>query len=206
MFTFPNPSTSINDHLFWGVQVPRESPETYDLSLVKDYLSKNEIRPLLEDSTLFFITFGLALSSCPKCEHYSAYATADSLMILGKEHIMKPIQQSVEQIRQFFLQGFHRKSTFYILTIDMASEIYLRPPGEEVDLTGWIDSDEKICTPWFRDHIHPAIAPLAHMIGARCADVIIQDQVIKEDLYQRMTQDVPALKIEWFDDHWSILV
>jgi len=172
---------------------------TCDLSAVTDLLSRGQVESILADPALFFAAFGLALSSCSQKAHYSAYVSGEQLLILGKEHVINEAERCVERIRGFFLEGFYSQTTFYILMIDMANDIYLRPPGEVVDLKGWVASDEKICSSWFRNSIYPAMSPLAQYLGARCVHVIICGQTIEEDFHRRLTLDIPALKIEWTD-------
>lgn len=197
MFGFPDSYPSIFDHPHCGSPPTKNIELKEDLTHLQSLLSHGKVDQIIEDPQLFFLAYGLAFSSCPQKTGFSATLDDHTLVITGKDHIVKRIKNFVELIRAFFLKSYPRRKTVFILCIEIVSDIFLRSPATEVDLTDWIKSDDKISSCIFRDYIHPAMKMLAKRLGARCFDVVIPNQVILTEPYTRMTQDIPTFRLEW---------
>lgn len=169
-----------------------------------DFVLKKDFKAVLENKELFWMLFCTSYCGLKKKSQDSDCFTVQlkerNLIILGRPHIVKNINMTVEKIRIFTMEAFNQKKDFTFVSNKMACDIHFRKDGVEIDFSDWLYNKEgTIFESWYGEFFAPTLAPLFNSLGAAYS-VEKQMRSIKNDLYsdgRLMNENVNVHKVEW---------
>ena len=141
------------------VNQPPDSHEKHDISELNGLLKRRDYLSVINDQQLFWLTF---CKACPvdmtRKDLFSIKINSETLVITGRDHIVKNIKKRVEIIRNWFCASVKEKKNFAIAIIHF-TDPYICKDSEIIDF----DECKKVY--WYKYFIKPSLPGLAQLLG-----------------------------------------
>lgn len=184
--------------------ISKESNSSKNLEKLNMYLERKDYEPIIKDPDLFWLAYCKAILPHQKkeeVEYFFVSIVDKNVSYLGKETIIKKMQNMIEEIRKFLLEGLESKINCEILVIEDLVTCYLRKESPLIDLT-----EERIgySKSLYHTFIKPALPNLAEFCGAIYAKDTKNQLVKQYTLSPASIISVEVIQINWQKESWLV--
>lgn len=163
-------------------------------------LERKDCESIIKDPDLFWLAYCKTIFPHQNKKDgwsFSVSIEDKNISFSGKDHTIEKMQEMIEEIRKFLLEGLESKKNCEILVIERLGYFYLRKESEFIDVVhtpvGYPDG-------WYHNGIKAALPNLAELCGAIYTEAKKSQLVQVHSLLPAEIKSVPVIRINWQEE------
>jgi hypothetical protein len=171
-----------------------------DLTQTQDLVNCRDYDAILQSKERFWAQFCMAHAQTNMKEQYcfKTKIETESIKVIGREHIVKNMADTVDEIRKLLLEKHEKKENCSIAPIKIV-KLHFKSESKVIDLSDELPDSPKIFESWYNAHIKPTWQNLASSLGATVSFQEKMQMYIDHD-HKLQNQNITLVKINWNRD------